>query len=288
MVEKLLHRLASFSKSIQLVYTDLEYPHRTNSCRLWWNTPLEIPSRIYQENNFAVIKNPIAEMKSFDFFPILEVQTQGVRDFKNRVVYIGELSPPIEDFSHNLWKVFRDQLMLDLSLIRKKEFWEMLDLEDEDKFKAYIDLQNCIRLASIQRINHDLRKYLTVIGSGWENSGFESQINVQQRHQRKSLYRGSVCLDLGSKSGSNSLYQRSIEVIESGGILLQSTHPDSVEVYGKELASLITFTSILEMNTKIKKTLESDDLKSQILQLLAMRFSQPNSHYFAQFSKLCK
>jgi hypothetical protein len=288
MVEKLLHRVASFSKCIKLVYTDLEYPHRTNNCRLWWNTPLEIPSKTYQVNNFAVIKNPIAEMKSFDFFPILEVETQGVRHFNNRVVYIGELSPPIEDFSLNLWKVFGDQFMLDLSLIRKKEFWEVLDLEDDDKFKAYIDLQNCIRLASIQRINHDLRKNLTVIGSGWENSGFESQINVQQRPQRQSLYRDSVCLDLGSKSGSNSLYQRSIEVIESGGILLQSAHPDSIEIYGKELASLITFSSILEMNTKIKNTLESDDLKSQILQLLAMRFSQPNSHYFAQFSKLCK
>ena len=35
----------------------------------------------------------------------------------------------------------------------------------------------------------------------------------------QSLYNGNICLDLGSSSGSLTLYPRSIEIIESGGLI---------------------------------------------------------------------
>ena len=42
----------------------------------------------------------------------------------------------------------------------------------------------------------------------------------------REIYNGNICLDLGSSSGSITLYPRSIEIIENGGLLLQLKQAD--------------------------------------------------------------
>ena len=45
------------------------------------------------------------------------------------------------------------------------------------------------------------------------------------------IYKGNICVDLGSIAGSLSLYPRSIDIIESGGILLQSRQSDFQNIW---------------------------------------------------------
>ena len=48
----------------------------------------------------------------------------------------------------------------------------------------------------------------------------------------KKIYKGNICLDLGSMLGSISLYSRSNQIIESGGLIIQSFQNDSREIWG--------------------------------------------------------
>ena len=50
----------------------------------------------------------------------------------------------------------------------------------------------------------------------------------------KKLYKGNICLDLGSVEGSSSFYPRSNQIIESGGLILQNKQSD----FQKEWESL--------------------------------------------------
>ena len=58
----------------------------------------------------------------------------------------------------------------------------------------------------------------------------------------KSIYNGNICLDLGSTLGSVSLYSRSNQIIESGGLILQIKQNDADEIW-KKISNKITFTN---------------------------------------------
>ena len=49
--------------------------------------------------------------------------------------------------------------------------------------------------------------------------------------KNKKMYEGNICLDLGCIEGSSSLYSRSIKIIESGGLIIQSVQSDSKEIW---------------------------------------------------------
>ena len=66
------------------------------------------------------------------------------------------------------------------------------------------------------------------------------------------MYNGNLCLDFGSKWGSEALYPRSIEIIENGGTLLQAEQKNSKEIFGKNSKELI-FSSIIDLKEKILK-----------------------------------
>ena len=127
-----------------------------------------------------------------------------------------------------------------------------------------------------------------LIGDGWKSLGFTNHETSSEKSKRVKLYSGSICLDFGSKSGSNSLYQRSIEIIESGGILLQALHPDSQDVFGSNLSQLINYSSTEELNSKLTEIASDVALRNRILESLSLKFSDPTEHYSHEFSKIIK
>ena len=66
------------------------------------------------------------------------------------------------------------------------------------------------------------------------------------------MYNGNLCLDFGSKWGSEALYPRSIEIIENGGTLLQAEQKNSKEIFGKNSKELI-FSSVIDLKKKFQK-----------------------------------
>ena len=63
-------------------------------------------------------------------------------------------------------------------------------------------------------------------GSNWSKYGLSSLPDDYDLSKNFNLYNSNICIDLGSISGSLSLYPRSINIIESGGLLIQQKQND--------------------------------------------------------------
>ena len=63
----------------------------------------------------------------------------------------------------------------------------------------------------------------------------------------KDLYKGNICLDFGSAEGSSSLYSRSNQIIESGGLILQSKQCDYEKVWENIDAKQILFDNFANL-----------------------------------------
>ena len=85
------------------------------------------------------------------------------------------------------------------------------------------------------------------------------------------LYNGNICLDFGSASGSLSLYPRSIDIIESGGYLLQLKQADSEEIF-HEYGDFFTFKNTEELKEKIRILINDKPLFNSRLKLLHENF----------------
>ncbi len=72
------------------------------------------------------------------------------------------------------------------------------------------------------------------------------KVQIFNVNKLKNIYQGNICLDLGSTLGSVSLYSRSNQIIESGGLIVQIKQNDSDEIW-KGLSNKITFTNQNEL-----------------------------------------
>jgi len=287
--ENLLNKLLVKFSWINIIYTDSEYENRKKFARIWWNTPLEIPDELKSHHNFIVTQNPIKKVQNFQFYPILRQKRvdRSARELKP-LVYIAEVDLPSDEFTIDLWSQNKDILLSNFQIIREKFFWDQFDLDDRKKYEIFSAFQNLFRIECIRSLKLNSFHDLILIGDGWKRLGFTNHETSSEKSKRVELYSGSICLDFGSKSGSDSLYQRSIEIIESGGILLQALHPDSRDVFGSNLSQLINFSTTEELNSKITEITGDFALRNRILESLSLKFSDPTEHYSHEFSKIIK
>ena len=82
---------------------------------------------------------------------------------------------------------------------------------------------------------------------------------------------GNVCLDLGSIEGSISLYPRSIQIIESGGLIIQSIQSDSKKVW-KNLHNKISFNNLSDLISLVEKLLNNKKYCFTLLQEISENF----------------
>ena len=85
------------------------------------------------------------------------------------------------------------------------------------------------------------------------------------------MYKGNIGLDLGSLAGSISLYPRSIQIIESGGLIIQSTQKDSNKVW-KNLHDKILFNNISGLISLVEKLLNNKQYCLTLLQEISENF----------------
>ena len=89
--------------------------------------------------------------------------------------------------------------------------------------------------------------------------------------QINKLYSGNICLDLGSIEGSMSLYSRHNRIIESGGLIIQTTQRDGKEIW-KNLHNKILFNNIPELISLVEKLLNNRKYCFTLLQEIAENF----------------
>ena len=160
----------------------------------------------------------------------------------------------------NIWEEFKKELLEDLTKIDDKKIWERIfpsKSNDLKKFHLYRKLKLLLRFEIIKKIKTTFNNHVNLVGDDW-SLFFKSSPSFYNTKKIKKLYGGNICLDLGSMLGSNSLYSRSNQIIESGGLIIQSYQQDSQNIW-KNLQNKILFKNIPQSLTLIDKLLHDNE-----------------------------
>jgi len=137
---------------------------------------------------------------------------------------------------------------------------------------VYKKLKLLLRFEIIKNIKLRFDKKINLIGDDWSSFSFNSLPSVYNIKKIKNIYKGNICLDLGSMLGSISLYSRSNQIIESGGLIIQSFQSDSSEIWGN-IHDKILFKNLSDLISLIEKLLNNKVYCSILLQEISKNFS---------------
>ena len=153
--------------------------------------------------------------------------------------------------------------------------WEKIvsnNMSEEKKLVLYRKLKLLLRFEIIKNIKTRFDKKLNLIGDDWSYFSFNSLPSIYNIKKIKKMYKGNICLDLGSMLGSISLYSRSNQIIESGGLIIQSFQSDSRETWGN-IRDKILFKNLSDLISLIEKLLNNKVYCSILLQEISKNFS---------------
>ena len=96
---------------------------------------------------------------------------------------------------------------------------------------------------------------------------------------------GNICLDIGSMLGSVSLYSRSNQIIESGGLIIQNYQNDSQKIWGN-LHDKILFNNLPDLISLIEKLLNNKKYCFTLLQEISENFRHSNKSIEKSLDKI--
>ena len=165
-------------------------------------------------------------------------------------------------------------MMENFSLIDNKIFWEKIYIKENNELEKYLlykKFKLLLRFEIIKNIKVMFDKNLHLIGDDWNQFSINSSPSNYNVKQIKKLYEGNICLDLGSMLGSVSLYSRSNQIIESGGLIIQSYQSDANEIWG-DLKDKILFKNLSDLTSLINKLLSDKGYCSFLLKEISNNF----------------
>ena len=237
---------------------------KKNGVNMWFGgTRLKIPTEFKKyQNNLVIIKNILHTKKNFvTLYPKILDNVTFDEDFK--IVYASSIKLNYSNASKDIWKRYKDIIVKDFSLIDKNKFWLQKDLKKLDyKQDIYRDLKSFLRIYIIKEINKKFKKELIIIGDDWKSYIKNAKSSNHDLRYLRNIYKGNICLDFGSRWGDNVLYPRSIEILESGGYLLQSTQSDSIKSFGY-LKISNNFNTIKDLIIKLNLFKQNNKLLNQ-------------------------
>ncbi|MAV79856.1 MAG: hypothetical protein CMC22_06940 [Flavobacteriaceae bacterium] len=237
-----------FKKKVIPVFLDGKFitGNYSKSYILWFNTSNEIPElKKRNKNNLFLCLDP---KKDNNLFPLTTKINSGfiLKLNKNtKIVYISEVDINVNNDVKNFWNKNKNEIFNNLDLVNDISFIKKIFFTDEkENYINYFQLKNLLRFELINFVNKYFSKNLFLVGKDWAKLGFGAQNIQYDTSFRKKSYMNSICLDFGSKSGLNSLYPRTIEILENKGFLLQSKQYDS-KLFKKNLPNNYDFLSLL-------------------------------------------
>ena len=251
-------------------------------------TSLNIPSNLKNlNNNFVSIKNSLFQgNKVFQIYPINIKKTQIQDDLK--IIYVSRVSIETNLEEKNIWEKYKTQLIEDFSLIDNKKFFQKIFPDNNNelkKFNLYKKLKLLLRFEIIKNIKARFDKKLNLIGDDWSSFSFNSLPSIYNIKKIKKIYKGNICLDLGSMLGSISLYSRSNQIIESGGLIIQSFQSDSKEIW-KNLHDKILFKNLSDLISLVEKLLNNKKYCFTLLQEISENFRYSNKSIEKSLDKI--
>ena len=253
-------------------------------------TTLHIPKDLKKlNNNFVTIDNfLVKDKKIFQIYPICIKRTQIRNDCK--IIYISKIIIEANAEEKSIWEKYKVQMMENFSLIDNKIFWEKIYIKENNELEKYLlykKFKLLLRFEIIKNIKVMFDKNLHLIGDDWNLFSVNSSPSNYNVKQIKKLYEGNICLDLGSMLGSVSLYSRSNQIIESGGLIIQSYQNDANEIWG-DLKDKILFKNLSDLTSLINKLLADKEYCSFLLKEISNNFRNSKKSLEKNLDKIFK
>ena len=254
-------------------------PDKTKGINLWMRgTNLDIPNDLKKlNNNFVTIDNPfIQNQKIFRLYPINIKNTQIQDNLK--IIHMSRININTSTEEKNIWNKYKDLLLEDFTLVDNNDFLKkiLLNYNDEIRmFNLYKKLKLLLRFEIIENLKKVFNNKINLIGDNWTTFHSDSLPPIYNMRKITKMYKGNIGLDLGSLAGSISLYPRSIQIIESGGLIIQSVQNDSKKVW-KNLHDKILFNNISGLISLVEKLLNDKQYCSGLLQEISENFRHSN------------
>lgn len=246
---------------------------------LWMRgTNLDIPENLKKlDNNYETIYNPfIKDQKFFNLYPV-NIDKKKINNNFN-IVHMSRIDIQTNDQEREIWDKNKEKLLTDLSLIDNKNFLnEILKKygEDKKKFDLYKKIKLLIRFEIIKDLKNSFGEKLNLFGDDWSKFYNDSKPSEYDTSMISKIYSGNVGLDLGSLAGTTSLYPRSIQIIESGGLILQNTQHDTKKIWG-DLTNKISFNNCSDLKKIIYKLINDKFYCNELLKEIYNNFSRSN------------
>lgn len=238
--------------------------NKKNSFNFWLTGTIQkIPSQYLNKNNYVNMKSVFHDKDHvFQLYP-LKIKKSYFRK-NRRLIYASTYEIKKKQMSDEVWKSIDKNAKADFNLFDKKNFWEGYE-SDVKRFLIYRDLKNYQRKQILEEIINNYNDKFDLYGNDWRKIFNLSNSNAEGNEIKK-IYNGNICIDFGSKCGSLTLYPRSIEIIENGGLLLQLKQIDSNKIFG-DYVDRFTFNNLESLYINIEKLLYDEIYYSQQIEI---------------------
>ena len=248
-------------KNFTLISCDGIPQVKSNGVNLWFGgTSYKVPNEFKKfKNNCHFFENfTKKEENLLDLYPYKPQNIKSSNPIK--IIFIGDFNILENVTVDEIWNNEKNEIIKRLSLIDDKIFWKKYDLINNERLQFfYIQLKERLRFELIINLKKVFTKDFLLVGSKWKEYISDAKEDEFELSKITNFYNGNICLDFGSKWGSNIFYPRSVEIIEHGGLLIQSKQQNTSKDFYK-LNVINSFDSLDELIKKLKNLLIDKEL----------------------------
>tara|TARA_B100000579_G_C22730182_1_gene803801 strand:+ start:69 stop:1100 length:1032 start_codon:yes stop_codon:yes gene_type:complete len=282
----LINKFKFFFKNFIFISCDSEPQLQFNGINLWFGgTSHKVPEEYkkYKNNCFVIENLSKKEENLLSLYPYKPLNLKS--DKEPKIIFIGNFNIKDDKFVDEIWNFEKQKILNSFTLIDTKQFWDKYNLYSNPRLQYYyIQLKERLRLNIILELNKIFEKKLILVGSKWQ-AHIPGAIKDEYNFSKIiNLYNGNICLDFGSKWGLNNFYPRSIEIIESGGLLVQSKQLNSLDSIDKNDV-ICSSNNIEELEKLLKKLLIDKKLFYERFKKQYNFFNNEENNYLT-FSKI--
>ena len=257
----LINRFKKKFRNFILISCDGVPQIKYNGINLWFGgTSYKVPSEFRNfKNNCHCFENfAKKEENLLDLFPYKPLNIKQPKPPK--IIFIGGYNILENEIIDKIWNDEKDELFQKLSLIDEETFWKKYNLNNDDRLQFYyIQLKERLRFELIMNLKNIFTNNFLLVGSKWKKYISDAKEDEFELSKITNFYNGNICLDFGSKWGFNIFYPRSVEIIENGGLLIQSKQLNSSDdIYNLDILNY--FDSFDELKKKLQNLLNDKEL----------------------------
>ena len=236
-------------------------------------TDLNIPTNLLDlDNNIVAIKHPLLENnKIFQIYPINIKKNKMNDDIK--IIFMSSIKLETNEEESLFWETHKEKILSNFAILDDKYFWQN-NLANKNLFEInrfYRITKSLLRFEIVTYLKKIYDKKFVLIGEDWRKYSIDSLKSNYDTKKNKKIYKGNICLDTGSLEGSSSLYPRANQIIESGGLIVQSYAFDASE-HWKDLKQDLLFKNFDELRNIIDKLINNLELSNILLDKISKHF----------------